>query len=509
MSKKTKKPPGTPSRSRGFFDGAAEGSGRPFFSLPSSVQTNMETGLGADFSAVKLVTESDAASRLGANAFTQGDTVHFAPGKFSPTSPPGQELIGHELAHVVQQRQGRVRPTLEARGVPINADPSLEAEADRAGRAAVRGGAAAEGPVSPTASVSGGMGPAVIQGDFAIAPTAANPVVAPLTPQQVTDAIAFGQAAFTDADELAEVRDVLGVSPQPAAVDDAFVRSVGRYQSRFGLAQDGQIHGATAGRLADEMEAEAASLGARAEVGTPTKMALAAAARRMRLRAGILRTDGELTHLGFVGDRLRPEATVSVREGDNLGALSDVISLEYSGLGGSTANWLQFFQISIFGFAPGSTTRVDMPGSVPTSGAPAGVPISRPGAGHWDVDSGSAASPFYGAAFASRVVGQSNSIFDLPGGPPANPVVEAFANSRSPALAQVQIDFFFDAYLIRNNQAQYRVRWTSNSTYTIAGGTVTQVISPNFTTGTGENINRLRPAQRTALLARYPGSTIP
>jgi len=43
------------------------------------------------------------------------------------------ELLGHELAHVVQQRQGRVRPTVTLGGFAANDNPDLEREAIDAG----------------------------------------------------------------------------------------------------------------------------------------------------------------------------------------------------------------------------------------------------------------------------------------------------------------------------------------------------------------------------------------
>ena len=77
--------------------------GRP---LPDSVRHQMETSFGQDFSAVR-VHEGHEATIVGARAFTNGDNIHFAPGTYDPHSTQGRELLGHELTHVVQQRQGR------------------------------------------------------------------------------------------------------------------------------------------------------------------------------------------------------------------------------------------------------------------------------------------------------------------------------------------------------------------------------------------------------------------
>jgi hypothetical protein len=94
----------------------------------------MERALGHDFSRVR-VHEGGHAESLGAIAYTRGTDLHFAPGRYSPATRSGQELLGHELAHVVQQQAGRVAVP-QGKGAPINADPALEAEADRLGRMA-------------------------------------------------------------------------------------------------------------------------------------------------------------------------------------------------------------------------------------------------------------------------------------------------------------------------------------------------------------------------------------
>jgi hypothetical protein len=107
--------------------------------LPEQVQTKMESAFNTSFSDVKIHTNSSKASDIGAQAFTQGNNVHFAQAKFNPSSQSGQELIGHELSHVVQQREGRVKPTTQMKGVAINNDSSLEREADVQGTKAARG----------------------------------------------------------------------------------------------------------------------------------------------------------------------------------------------------------------------------------------------------------------------------------------------------------------------------------------------------------------------------------
>ncbi len=91
-------------------------------------------GLVADLSAVR-VRQAPVADSMGALAFAQGSEIHFAPGAFDPNNAQGMEQVGHELAHVVQQRAGRVAGA----GGGVDADPGLEAEADAFGGAATRG----------------------------------------------------------------------------------------------------------------------------------------------------------------------------------------------------------------------------------------------------------------------------------------------------------------------------------------------------------------------------------
>jgi hypothetical protein len=99
--------------------------------LPSEVRTKMETAFAADFSDVRVHIGHEATS-LGAIAYTWGTNIHFAPGQYNPHTLQGQKLLGHELWHVLQQKQGRVKNPFGG-GVAVVQDHALEAEADRMG----------------------------------------------------------------------------------------------------------------------------------------------------------------------------------------------------------------------------------------------------------------------------------------------------------------------------------------------------------------------------------------
>ncbi|MEO1127266.1 MAG: DUF4157 domain-containing protein [Cyanobacteria bacterium J06639_16] len=76
---------------------SAKGRGQ---SLDTDLQQKMGHAMGADFSGVKVHTDSQSNqlnTTLQAKAFTTGQDVFFKRGEFQPRSREGQELIAHEL----------------------------------------------------------------------------------------------------------------------------------------------------------------------------------------------------------------------------------------------------------------------------------------------------------------------------------------------------------------------------------------------------------------------------
>jgi len=109
--------------------------------MPNDLQSKMENSFGVDFSDVNIHKDSEQAPSLGALAYTQGNDIHFAPGQYDPGSQKGQELLGHELSHVVQQREGRVKPDRQQNKADanVNTDEGLEKVADEQGKQAAQG----------------------------------------------------------------------------------------------------------------------------------------------------------------------------------------------------------------------------------------------------------------------------------------------------------------------------------------------------------------------------------
>jgi hypothetical protein len=112
--------------------------------LDGNVQARMSEATGQDFSEVKVHTGSESHAlneQLSAKAFTTGADIFFREGAYDPGSSGGQELLAHELTHVVQQRSGAVgggggRMTVNAPG------DAFEQQADSVAKA-VTGQAAA------------------------------------------------------------------------------------------------------------------------------------------------------------------------------------------------------------------------------------------------------------------------------------------------------------------------------------------------------------------------------
>ena len=91
----------------------------------------MESLSGLSMSDVKVHRNSDKPAQLQAHAYAQGTDIHLGPGQ--------EKHLPHELGHVVQQKQGRVKPTMQLKGkVNINDDAGLEKEADVLGAKALQ-----------------------------------------------------------------------------------------------------------------------------------------------------------------------------------------------------------------------------------------------------------------------------------------------------------------------------------------------------------------------------------
>jgi hypothetical protein len=135
------------------LDVVGKGGGQP---LGGSLQADMEGRLGADFSDVRVHTDSKAsesARAVQANAYTVGSDVVVRSDRWSPESQDGKKTIAHELTHVMQQRAGPVDGTSQGDGVSVSnpADP-FERAAERNAESAMAIPAPSAAPATTGAS---------------------------------------------------------------------------------------------------------------------------------------------------------------------------------------------------------------------------------------------------------------------------------------------------------------------------------------------------------------------
>ena len=90
--------------------------------MPDQLKNGLEQMSGFDLSGVRVHRNSSKPAQLNALAYAQGQEIHLGPGQ--------EQHLPHEAWHVVQQMQGRVKPTMKLDGVGINDDVALEREAD-------------------------------------------------------------------------------------------------------------------------------------------------------------------------------------------------------------------------------------------------------------------------------------------------------------------------------------------------------------------------------------------
>ncbi|HYF32563.1 MAG TPA: DUF4157 domain-containing protein [Chitinophagaceae bacterium] len=110
-------------------------------SLPEETRSKMEGSFGADFSQVKVHTNSTAvqlSKDLNAHAFTHGNDIYFNEGKYDPSSKDGSRLLAHELTHTIQQgasasvqRSSQVPDIQKIDDAPENVRRDVNREANR------------------------------------------------------------------------------------------------------------------------------------------------------------------------------------------------------------------------------------------------------------------------------------------------------------------------------------------------------------------------------------------
>ena len=98
--------------------------------IPDNLKSGIENLSGYSMDDVQVHYNSDKPEGLQAHAYAQGTDIHLAPGQ--------EKHLPHEAWHVVQQKQGRVKPTMQLQNkIHVNDDKGLEKEADVMGGKAI------------------------------------------------------------------------------------------------------------------------------------------------------------------------------------------------------------------------------------------------------------------------------------------------------------------------------------------------------------------------------------
>lgn len=131
--------------------------------MPDKLKSGIESISGYDMSDVNVHYNSAKPAQLNALAYAQGTNIHVAPGQ--------EKHVPHEAWHVVQQKQGRVKPTIQMKaGIQVNDDPGLENEADVMGAKALQINNNDEAP----SQRKGAESSSIVQRNPAAAPTIAS-----------------------------------------------------------------------------------------------------------------------------------------------------------------------------------------------------------------------------------------------------------------------------------------------------------------------------------------------
>jgi len=176
--------------------------------LPDGLRQGIETLSGLDMSGVRVHRNSARPAILQAHAYAQGSDIHLGPGQ--------DKHLPHEAWHVVQQMQGRVRPTMQAKGVAINASTALEREADSMGTRALQrrerphSGSAARPLQRKKVSTSGGSVQCNL-GTFAMAGTSSGAfgnLFGTSTFEDIRSKLQQFQASAVDAEKLRLLKEI-------------------------------------------------------------------------------------------------------------------------------------------------------------------------------------------------------------------------------------------------------------------------------------------------------------
>jgi hypothetical protein len=172
--------------------------------LPDALKEGVETLSGFAMDDVRVHYNSARPATLGALAYAQGTDIHVGPGQAGH--------LPHEAWHVVQQKQGRVKPTIQAKGADINDDAGLEREATAMG-------ALATGMPDPASAERSGR-PRSIAGPKTIVQLQLGPALGSDAVLAAQYAVLLGSAAFQELDNVVTAKTAITLVDSGGALGD-------------------------------------------------------------------------------------------------------------------------------------------------------------------------------------------------------------------------------------------------------------------------------------------------
>lgn len=104
----------------------------PGQALPAAERAYFEHRLGTGLGPIRVHPDAPAAQEMGARGFAAGRDIAIAPGHWRPGTEPFRQLLGHEIAHTIQQGQSGPAVQLDDPTPPLK-ETKAEAAADALG----------------------------------------------------------------------------------------------------------------------------------------------------------------------------------------------------------------------------------------------------------------------------------------------------------------------------------------------------------------------------------------
>ena len=147
---------------------SSTGVGQP---LPDHLRTRHENTSGVSLDDVRVHYNSPEPIPFMARAFAKGSEIHIVSGQ--------EDTLEHEVAHTIQQKQGRVSPTGMINGEPVNDNAELEGEAEWGAVSKDQAVVSAKKAVIQRCYLC--PNPACLRGELCGLPTGANTILATYT----------------------------------------------------------------------------------------------------------------------------------------------------------------------------------------------------------------------------------------------------------------------------------------------------------------------------------------